>query len=150
MELEHLPYYETRIGLQTIPGQDHFYGVNPKRVDCPPNPNEKLKWAEQFTELCFPQLHYTNSIISKLKFFRTRVMKMKPKTCYSYHTDLTIKVHIPLITNNDCFFLIEDEVFRLPADGNHYVVDTRKRHTFVNASFEERIHIVAHSWEYNN
>ena len=29
-----------------------------------------------------------------------------------------------------------------PANGNHYIADTTKPHTFVNASREERIHIV--------
>ena len=33
-------------------------------------------------------------------------------------------------------------VMHLPADGKHYVVDTTKPHTAVNASREKRVHIV--------
>ena len=74
--------------------------------------------------------------------YRTRVMNMGPKSCYSYHQYPTPRMHIPLITNEKCFFVLDDEVVRLPADGQSYFIDTRKMHTFVNASFENRIHIV--------
>ena len=87
-------------------------------------------------------LPYTNSVLSDLKMYRSRLMKMTSKHCYSYHRDRTQRIHIPLVTNENCFFVIEDRVLRIPADGNHYLIDTRKMHTFVNASFEERLHIV--------
>ena len=74
--------------------------------------------------------------------FRSRLMKMQPKTCYTYHWDPTKRMHKPLITNEDNFFIIEDELSRYPADGSYYLVDTTKKHTFVNASRENRIHIV--------
>ena len=73
---------------------------------------------------------------------RTRIMTMSSKTCYSYHWDLSSRIHLPLVTNDDCFFVIEDNVYRTPADGSVYRVDTTKKHTFVNASFEKRIHIM--------
>ena len=73
---------------------------------------------------------------------RTRIMTMSSKTCYSYHWDLSSRIHLPLIANEDCFFVIEDEVYRTPADGSVYRVDTTKKHTFVNASFEKRIHVM--------
>jgi len=38
--------------------------------------------------------------------------------------------------------IIDDEIIRYSADGNYYIMDTTKMHTAVNASFEERIHIV--------
>ena len=87
-------------------------------------------------------LPYTNSVLSDLKMYRSRLMNMPPKYCYSYHKDPTPRMHIPLITNENCFFVVDDEVIRLPADGNHYLIDTRKIHTFVNASWHHRLHIV--------
>ena len=69
-------------------------------------------------------------------------MNMKPKTCYSYHWDPTKRMHIPLLTNENNFFVIDDEISRYPADGSYYLIDTTKKHTFVNASFENRLHIV--------
>lgn len=87
-------------------------------------------------------LPYTNSLLEKYSMVRTRIMTMSSKTCYSYHWDLSSRIHLPLVANEDCFFVIEDKVYRTPADGSVYRVDTTKKHTFVNASFEKRIHIM--------
>lgn len=85
---------------------------------------------------------YTNSILHKLGMYRSRLLNMMPKTCYSYHTDPTMRIHIPLITDENNFFVIDDIVTRYPADGSYYLIDTTKKHTFVNASHIERLHIV--------
>ena len=74
--------------------------------------------------------------------FRTRIMRLRPYQCYSYHIDPSPRIHIPLITNENCFMIIDDMLYRYPADGNYYLADTTKIHTFVNASLEDRIHIV--------
>lgn len=134
-EIELLPDFEDQLILQTVEGcNDIFYGTGMIN---------KLQHAENdFVIPIYKQLEYINQIISDLGMYRTRIMKMGPKSCYSYHYDYTKRIHIPLITNENCFMVIEDKVHRYPADGNHYLVDTTKMHTFVNASFEERIHIV--------
>ena len=133
LELNNVPKH-SQICLQGVEGNnDPFYGIG-KVLDL----NHK---EEEFILPNF-NLPYTNSILKSLNMYRTRVMIMQPKTCYTYHLDLTKRIHIPLITNDKCFFVIEDKVVRYPADGNYYVVDTTKMHTAVNASFEERIHIV--------
>lgn len=87
-------------------------------------------------------LPYTNSVMNEYVLGYTRLMVLRPKTCYTYHIDKSRRVHIPLITNEQNFFVVDDTVFRLPADGSVYEVDTTKIHTFVNASVEKRIHIV--------
>lgn len=134
LEFEKLPHFQERIALQTVEGKDHVYG-SLSRKDIHHDPDD-------FTHFCFPELEYTNSIITKLNLYRTRVMKLKPKTCYSYHRDMTMRIHIPLITNSGCMLIVNDEVKKLPADGNWYLIDTTKRHTAINASLKERIHIV--------
>ena len=135
LELELLPQYKNQISLQTVEGEtDPNYGTGQLN-------NLKHK-EEDFNIPLFPQLKYVNSIIKKLKMFRTRVMRMSSKTCYSYHKDPSQRIHIPLITNENCFFVVDDKVLRCPADENYYLIDTTKKHTFVNASFEERIHLV--------
>ena len=135
LELESLPNYEDQISLQGVDGiSSPFYGVG-KTI--------KLNHAEtEFVVPLFSQLVYINSILEDLKMYRTRVIKMKPKTCYTYHKDYTKRIHIPIITNEKCMFIIDDEVVRFPADGDYYLVDTTKMHTAINASFEDRIHIV--------
>tara|TARA_B100000212_G_scaffold150494_1_gene113192 strand:+ start:2190 stop:2627 length:438 start_codon:yes stop_codon:yes gene_type:complete len=132
-ELKKIPKQE-QIMLQKVKGKDDNYGIGSLTAKDYPE--------SEFNVLVYPELEYTNSIITDLNMCRTRVMRMTKKSCYSYHYDKTKRIHIPLVTNKNCFMVIEDEVFRYPADGNYYIVDTTKMHTFVNASFEERIHIV--------
>jgi len=136
LELEVLPDYETQIMLQGVKDQtDPLYGIGQLNL---------LKLGYEENEFIYPlfDMSYTNAVMKSLGMTRTRVMRMESKTCYSYHRDDCKRIHIPLITNEDCFFIVEDEVIRLPADGNHYLIDTTKKHTFVNASFEERVHLV--------
>ena len=135
LELDILPKYETQISLQGINATDDpFIGIGK---------TNQLKYKEtEFVVPLFPELTYINSILKNLNMYRTRVMKMASRTCYTYHKDYSQRIHIPLITNEKCLFILDDKVIRLPADGNYYHLDTTKMHTAVNASFEERIHIV--------
>lgn len=134
-ELEALPPYEYQIALQGVQGQtDPFYGIG------------KLAGLQHkepdFIHPIFPELKYTNKVLFDLGMCRSRLMKLKPSACYSYHKDASERIHIPLITNENCFMIIEDELFRYPADGSHYLINTTKMHTAINASKEDRIHIV--------
>lgn len=134
LELESLPKFETQIGLQTVPGiDDPFYATG--RI------TDKDHEEKDFTQFLF-DIPYTNSVLKDLNVYRARIMRMRPKTCYTYHQDWTKRLHIPLVTNINCFLIVGDEVLRYPADGNSYVVDTTKMHTAVNASLKDRIHIV--------
>jgi hypothetical protein len=123
-----------QVSLQGIKGNnDPFYGIG--RL------SEVDHREDEFIVPNF-NIEYTNSILKELGMYRSRLMNMSPKTCYSYHSDPTKRMHIPLITNENCFFVIDDQVSYYPANGNHYLVDTTKKHTFVNASFDYRLHIV--------
>lgn len=130
-ELESLPEYKDQLSLQVTAdgasGEGKLQYLNNKEED--------------FNKFAY-NLPYTNSVLSDLGMYRSRLMRMRPKTCYSYHQDPTPRMHIPLITDDNCFFVVDDEVVRLPADGNHYLIDTRKKHTFVNGSDINRLHIV--------
>ena len=125
---------EEQIPLQGVPGiEDLSYGTGGFW---------KLEHPEHmFTKLNF-DLPYTNSIIEKLGMYNSRVMKLRPRSCYTFHSDLQRRIHIPVITNRDCLFSIEDKLERLKGEGDYYIVDTTKYHTFVNASVYDRIHIV--------
>jgi len=119
--------------LQGVKGiKSEFYGAR-KGTDMSHKESD-------FTEPLF-DIPYTNSVIKDLGLHRTRVMILKPKSCLTYHTDPSWRVHIPLITNEKCFFLENMEARHLEADTVH-VVDTTQPHTSINASREERVHIV--------
>ena len=135
LELEQLPEFNEQISLQGVKDNTDYINGTGKLDEL--NHDESV-----FNVPLFPKMTYTYSIINNLNLFRTRVMKMAPRSCYSYHKDPTKRIHIPLITNDKCFMVIEDKCYWYPADGNYYLADTTKNHTFVNGSWEERIHIV--------
>jgi hypothetical protein len=40
-------------------------------------------------------------------------------------------------------FVVDDKVYRMPVEGMTYSIDTRKRHTAINASLtEDRYHLI--------
>jgi len=135
-ELSRLPEYDTQIMLQTnLNGaKDHTFGI-----DAVKTLNGLTEDSFKYPIFDFP---YINGIIEQYGLFRSRVMCMHEKTCYSYHHDFTPRLHIPVQTNENCFFIIDDLLYRLPADGTVYLVNTTLAHTFVNASWHDRIHIV--------
>ena len=76
--------------------------------------------------------------------YRARIMLAREKGCYSIHRDFSPRLHLPLVTNSQCNFLITEPLtmFHLPADGTTTWVDTTKPHTFMNGSTHKRLHLV--------
>jgi len=89
---------------------------------------------------------YIDSIIEKIivkyNLFRTRFMWVGPYSCYSMHADSTPRIHIPLVTNKDCYFLFKHFMPTHLEEGKVWFVDTTKTHTFINCSDQPRLHIV--------
>lgn len=83
--------------------------------------------------------------IEKFKLVRTRWMWMAPFTCYSIHKDIFPRIHIPIITNKECYFLFPENqvspIFHLSTN-TVWWVNTRLSHTFVNCSDKWRLHLV--------
>ena len=141
-EIKTLPKWDEQICLQgTKTIKDPFAGIG-KAIDLP----------EKEIEFTYPlfDIPYINSIIKEHDLYRVRLMNLKSKTCYSYHRDQGKRLHIPIITNDNCFFVVDDEIKRYPADGKYYIVNTSKKHTAVNASWEDRIHLIGNIKKQNN
>ncbi len=98
------------------------------------------------TFLPFFNNSYTQEILNSLSpnLFRARYMRLLPKSCYSVHEDNSWRLHIPLSTNPNCYFLFFDqpEFIRLEV-GSAYLVNTTRPHTYINGGTTERLHIVA-------
>jgi hypothetical protein len=104
--------------------------------------------SEIYKETDFNQI---NSIISntkieelihKYKMYRTRLMIVKPKSCYTLHKDFGPRIHIPLITNPSAMFVfLKDGLTHLQI-GKVYWVDTTKLHSFANFGLTDRLHII--------
>jgi hypothetical protein len=99
------------------------------------------------------ELDYTNlnpffkdtvfeEIINNYKLFKTRLMWIGPYACYSIHKDDTPRIHVPIITNPECYFVFKQGVISHLPTGSVYWVDTTKFHTFMNCSDQYRLHLV--------
>lgn len=135
-ELSTLPHFEHQIYLQGCDSNmDPFeptIGSNYLLVDA----------SENDYDIPLFDLPVINNFIKKYDLVRTRVLILRPKECYTWHKDKSTRLHIPVTTNESCFLLVDNTSIHLPADGTIYEVDTTLYHTALNASRENRIHIV--------
>jgi len=83
-----------------------------------------------------------DTIIKEYNLKRTRLMWVNSKSCYSMHHDQNPRIHIPLITDPQCFFIFKRGFIINLAVNNVYWVDTREPHTFANCSDFNRLHLV--------
>jgi hypothetical protein len=82
------------------------------------------------------------SIINEYNIKRARLMWSGPFSCYSMHVDSSPRLHIPLVTNKNCYFLFKNSAPEHMPTGFLYWVDTRKAHTFINCSEKPRLHFI--------
>jgi hypothetical protein len=83
-----------------------------------------------------------NSLSNKYKLGRVRIMKMRPKTCLTWHQDDSIRVHFPMKTTPECMMIIEDHVKHLP-EMTWWETNTLPFHTTINAGIKDRFHLVS-------
>ena len=84
-----------------------------------------------------------DELIQKHNGFRTRIMLMPPRQCYSIHADPTPRIHIPIITNDQCWMIWpKHNTCKQLQTGLVHWTDTRQPHTFINGSTSNRLHIV--------
>ena len=95
-----------------------------------------------FTIPMFPELEYTNSVIEELGLYRARLINLQPARCVTRHVDKTPRLHIPLITHEQCKIVYDDEIVHFPADGKVYRIDGQRPHMAYNASLIDRYHII--------
>jgi hypothetical protein len=82
------------------------------------------------------------SLINEFKLVRSRLMWVGPFACYSMHKDTTARIHIPIITNPECYFVFKQGSVSHLSAGSVYWVDTTIHHTFMNCSDKPRLHLV--------
>lgn len=109
--------------------------------------NGKIEWSKysekDLNKLNIPEDWEIARFIRDNNLYRTRIMKLWPRECYSVHKDRTPRVHLVTQTDPRCLFLLENKAFHIPADGRAYYIDTTKEHTALNGTLDvERIHIV--------
>ena len=155
-------YQRDQINLRKHSGMDDMLGITYgsgslySKVKGSSFDNDK-NWTQYIS--IFKELYITD-VLRELEDYiwfhhkslmgRARLMRMKPKTCLSYHRDdSSMRLHVPIITNDDCFFINNETVGRMEKVGMLYLYDVRSKHTAVNASREDRIHLVVNCFESN-
>ncbi len=138
--------------------QSREYSGDPYHECCGPQPD--LNIDDETNPLTEGSFNFINDIFQDTYFetviksfpidvTRVRILKLKGKSCYRLHRDMTYKFHIPIITNPSNLFLFPEQYHRhvvhLPADGSVYYTDTSVPHTFLNGGTKDRYHIVLSS-----
>ena len=105
---------------------------------------QEKDFTELNSELKGTYLEEVYNILSQhYSFGRMRLMKLTGRKCMSLHVDGEKRIHVPIITNENCLMIVDNEVCHLPADGNAYLVDTTKVHTALNSNQNfDRIHLL--------
>jgi hypothetical protein len=89
---------------------------------------------------------YTVETIDKIRdiftFDSVNYRYLMPNTAYNWHVDTGGNcLHIPLISNEGCWFVYQNKSVYMPVDGSLYTVNNSRPHTFVNAGMEPRLHV---------
>ena len=85
---------------------------------------------------------------------RARIIKLSANSSTVWHQDgskifYQCRLHIPLVTNEECFFETEDGRYHMRADGSIYFVHINRVHRVVNFGDKDRLHFLAHIWDQN-
>ena len=123
-----------------------FDNHDPKDPNSKPTIRDVILKEEDFSEVCDYLIGtYTEEVINLLSseygIVRGRYMMMNWKSCLTYHHDETPRIHLPLITNDGCFMIIDGKTEKLH-ESVTYHVDTTKDHTALNAGKHLRFHMV--------
>ncbi len=84
--------------------------------------------------------------ILPFRLFRTRLMSTLPGfELANAHIDgrLSVRLHIPIETNEQAWFEISGRRYHMPADGSAYLVNTSRPHRIGNEGRSPRTHIVS-------
>ena len=97
---------------------------------------------ESYKTLNIPADWELSKFIIENNLTRTKLISIAPEYCYKVHTDWTDRIQMALVTDPSCYYIEEGIPYYIPVDGYGYVTETTKPHTAVNASFNNRIHVI--------
>jgi len=96
--------------------------------------NENLNGT--YLEECY------NKLSDQYSIGRYRIMLLKHKKCMSIHVDRNERIHIPVITNENCKMMIDDICYYLEP-GYAWWTNTLKPHTAFNGNhILDRVHLL--------
>lgn len=124
-------------GIQYKPGEDPWTSAVGRSI---------IGSGLAYTELNpFFKDTIVEDIVTKFNLLKARFLWVGPMTCYSMHRDESPRIHIPIITNTQCYFVFKGNdtsiIQHMPA-GSVYWTNTMETHTFMNCSERPRLHLV--------
>ena len=138
-------YDAVHIGRETL--------ADPKRTKYLYSESEWTEYREPFIgsyvhEVCLQLEDYIKQRYN-LNIGRIRFNLLPAKSCLTLHQDKqeTHRFHIPIMTNDSCFFVNNMRVYQMLTEGALYAYSVREQHTAVNASREPRVHLVLSTYE---
>lgn len=106
------------------------------------------------TPICTGYLAEVMEKISRLRFFprRARISILTAGGYTDWHMDAkpgtyAVRLHIPIITNPEAVFAVEDGAAHMPADGSAYLVRVDRLHQARNGGKENRYHLIMQVWD---
>lgn len=93
----------------------------------------------------YQQAEYPRIMLAKLPAGES----IKPHIDRSPAAQFPHKIHLPILTNDETFFILEDEKFKMN-EGVLYEVNNRIKHSVVNNGSEDRIHLIFELFEKNS
>ncbi len=101
------------------------------------------------TEICHGYLAEVIEEIKNMGFHpqRARLIKLTAGLESTWHRDYpdhvdAVRLHLPIITNDKCFFEIEGDRAHMAATGQSYLVRVNRLHRVVNGGTYDRVHLV--------
>jgi hypothetical protein len=101
------------------------------------------------TEICFGYLAEVMQRLADLELHprRARINVLRGHGKTIWHRDgpdgaYAVRLHIPIITNEDCFYECDEGRVHFPADGAAYVIAVNRMHQVFNHGTEDRYHLI--------
>ena len=106
------------------------------------------KLKNGFSEKNKKDLPYTVQVCTELqnviKFNFVLFRLIPPMSTLTWHIDDDldeVSYHIPITSNEGCYYIYEDRAYNMQSLGSLYLVRTNKFHTFMNAGITPRLHL---------
>jgi len=93
--------------------------------------------------------HVYNILKEEYNVTRYRIAKISAKSCYGWHKDQEVRVHVPVYTSPGSFVITDDGIAsHLPDDGSSYLFHANNGyHTAINSDYKkDRVHLLINIW----
>ncbi len=111
--------------------------------------NKKFSEYTVETDIC---VGYLKTVVEKIRSYglnpcRARIICLTAGQASSWHRDApatryAVRLHVPIVTNQGCYFETREEREHLPADGSAYFIYVNREHRVVNEGDQDRFHLV--------